>query len=180
MLPRTVASRYSAALLALAVETGAVDAVGKDLARVEAEMSRLPLLAQAFSSPTIPNQVKKDFCRRLFAREVGPAVLNFLFLIIDKGREKLLNLMLEQYQDLVRRQQNIVPVKVVSAVSLDPGLRTTLESQLVQHLGRGITLDCRVDPNLLGGLVITMDDHIIDASVAGRLKKLRESLVHPA
>ena len=160
----------------LADEAGAIDAVDEELGRIITTLAGHGQLARALMSPSIPAAVKKDIGRKIFAGETSPLVMKFLFLLIDKEREKLLELIVEQYRELARQSRGTVLARVTTAVSIDQALQDQVTEQLAVHLGRRVVLESVVDPDILGGMVIVIGDRMIDASVSGRLEQLRERL----
>jgi F-type H+-transporting ATPase subunit delta len=103
--------------------------------------------------------------------------LRFLLVVTDKGRERLFAEMALAYQDRVDVMLGRVRAEVVTAQDADPALRTEIHRSLEAKLGRTVVPIFRVDPELIGGVVVRVEDQIIDASLRRRFTDLRRRLL---
>jgi F-type H+-transporting ATPase subunit delta len=120
---------------------------------------------------------RAEAIRAAFAGKVDEIFLNFLLVLNDHDRLDLLRPILAAYRELYDRRQNRVRVEVRSAVPLPEDQLHRLRDELRQMMRREPILEPRVDPELLGGLVIRVEDWLYDASVRARLEGIRDQLI---
>lgn len=161
---------YAEALLAAAEKAGNADVVVGQLEEmVSGALAEHPELAAAFSSPRVSVDEKSRILDRLFADKLDPMVLRFLKVVAGRGRlgyvRNIASAARAQRDEALGRTVALV----TTAVPLDDSLRGQVIERLATKLGREIVLRERVDPALVGGLVIRVGDIVYDSSVAGRL-----------
>lgn len=177
MAEKAIVRRYTKALFDLAHQRELVDVVRADLAGVEAVMRAAPRLGRVLRAPTIAPARKRELVRTAFAGRVNDLTLRFLDLVVEKRREEILPDVPEEFQRLAYQMLNIVPVEVTSAVPLTPEEALRLVAALQQRTGKRIELHERVDAALMGGAMLRIGDTVMDGSVRGRLRQLRDRLM---
>lgn len=133
---------------------------------LEAAVARLP--QPDADPPSIQAQV---------AERVGRQVARLVELLVERRRVGLLPRVAEAYRQLLYAERGIVEAEVASAAPLTEAERDALRERLERLAGRQVELRERVDPGLLGGLVVRIGDRLYDASVRGRLERLRTQLI---
>jgi len=133
---------------------------------LEASAARLPAPE---ADPTV--------IRRQVAERVGRQVARLLALLVERRRVALLPRVADAYRRLLYDRRGIVEAEVASAAPLTDGERDALRGHLERLAGRRVELRERLDPSLLGGLVVRIGDRLYDASVRGRLERLRTQLL---
>lgn len=171
-----VGKRYARALFELAQEKGLSEQVAGELAEVAGLVEAVPEMATFLASKRIGREEKKKTIIQLFTGKLSPLTLNFLQLLVDKGREAELPQVERYFRKLLRESQGLVEGEVTTAVPLTEEEVTRLEAELSQGLGRRVKLASRVDTSLLGGLVVKIGDRVIDGSLRTRLERLREKM----
>lgn len=195
-----VARRYARALFEAAEAAGAAVNVGRDLEAVVSALWADEQLRVFFLSERAPAEAKKRLIEELTcggeptaarpetgakapasgtARGVHPYVRSFLLLVVDKRREAFVPDMAREYGALADRAQGLTDVQVRTAVPLEKKDQDALASVLAGKLGRQVRLVFAVNPALLGGVQIKVDDKLFDASLKRRLERLREHLAKP-
>jgi F-type H+-transporting ATPase subunit delta len=172
-----VARVYGQALLDAATKQHKADEVleeYRDL--VESALKPNPQLAAFFANKTINKEKKAELLRKAFAGRVSDLLANFLQVLNEHERLELLEPILQAYVELNNERARRVVVEVRSAVPLLDHQRERLANELRQSLRLEPVLDARVDPDLLGGLVVRVGDWLYDASVKNRLETLRNQL----
>jgi F-type H+-transporting ATPase subunit delta len=172
-----VARVYGQALLDAATKQHKADEVleeYRDL--VESALKPNPQLAAFFANKTINKEKKAELLRKAFAGRVSDLLANFLQVLNEHERLELLGPILQAYVELNNERARRVVVEVRSAVPLLDHQRERLANELRQSLRLEPVLDARVDPDLLGGLVVRVGDWLYDASVKNRLETLRNQL----
>jgi F-type H+-transporting ATPase subunit delta len=172
------AGAYAQALLELAVEQGCPDEIGLELqalAQAAGEVADLPTF---LASPVIPLARKREVLSRSLSGKLSPLVLELLNCLLRRERSALLEAVTDQYRCLLQARNRQVQIRVEAAVPLDPAVAAELEAVLGRELGMTPILQVEVVPELLGGLRLTVGGRVVDASVSGRLQRLRDTLVN--
>ncbi len=173
-----VARVYADALLKAAAEHGRGAEVLDELnALVGDVFRREPELEQFLASPAVGRERKGEVIRRTFEGRASELLVNFLYVLNNHDRLDVLRGVRAVYNDLFDRSQNRVRVVVRSAVPLAGDQRERIASELREAFGKEPVLHASVDPALLGGLVVQVDDWVYDASVRTRLELIRKQLV---
>jgi F-type H+-transporting ATPase subunit delta len=172
-----VAKRYAAALFKTAVNADMIDNVESDLGLITYSLETIPRLAEVLEHPLIPSERKKEIVTDVFSDKVSEISLNFLYLVIDKRREKILADVEAEFVKLANELRGVEPVEVATAVPLTADERTALQEKLEKLTGKKAELHITLDPTLIGGLKIRIGDRIIDGSIAGYLASLRNKLL---
>jgi len=173
--PTTSARRYAEAAFELALRDG--DAAGWR-ADLEAAAARLrdPRLAAVLENQGLPLEGRSELLRAALGARIRPPVVNLALLLLRRGRSELLSRVAAEFARLDRARQGITEALATSASPLEPAVVKALGERLSELTGGGIELTRRVDPDLLGGIVVQLGDRLIDGSVRGRLERLRHQL----
>jgi len=163
---------YADALFSLAGETG--EDLCDDLAVVQAVFREEPGYLDLLSSPGIPLSQRLEAIRQALEGRVSPTVCSFVKLLCEQGHIRLFDACADAYAAMDRAARRQVVAKVTSAVPLTEEQQSRLVSKLSALSGRQVTLDCAVDPTLLGGLTVHMDGNVLDGSVTHRLREMKE------
>ncbi|MZP30771.1 F0F1 ATP synthase subunit delta [Heliobacterium undosum] len=178
MLTGAVARRYAQALLEIGTQTKNLDALEAELGRFIEMIDNHPELQRVLFHPSIVVAEKKDLVGKLLATGAfSETARAFILLVIDRRRENYFADIFREFVRLANKVRNIEEARVTSAVELAPEQVERLRSQLAAATGKEIVLRQQVDPSLIGGLVVAFGDRIIDGSVAGKIRDLRESLL---
>jgi F-type H+-transporting ATPase subunit delta len=171
-----VTTRYATALFETAKEHQLLDLFREQLKGVIEQIEGEEKFKQLLNSPQITGVQKKQIFEDVFKEAIHPYLLNFIFLVLDKGRQKYLKGIFLVFQDLVYKEKDILSVRVVSAVELKEEQLTALKEKLKSQFQKEIILQDKIDPSIVGGLIIYAGDKIIDGSVQNKLAKLKNNL----
>ncbi len=169
------ASRYSQALLDLAIEQGNLDTIAADMkfmAEVCAENHDLELMLE---SPIVKADKKIAVLNAVFD-QFDKVTKSFVELIVKNRREGLLPQIAASFDAQLKEYKGIVPVKLVSAKPLDAGVKKTILSNLEKSVKGTLEVTEELNPDLIGGFIVRMGDTQIDASVASQLGQLKTRL----
>jgi F-type H+-transporting ATPase subunit delta len=170
------ARRYARALLDVAVAQGDTT-VGPALDELAALFTGHADLRTVLLHPTVPIEKKTAVVAALMGRGHRSALLERLVaLLIEKDRVEILPLVAESYRRLWNAHRGVVEVEAVSARELDDAEAGAVKAAASQVAGKQAELRRRVDPSLLGGLLLRMEGRVYDGSVRARLRSLRERL----
>ena len=178
MTDRKLANRYAEALFGAARDAGEVDRVGEQLTDLERTIVSSPELHGLLSHPEFAVERKMAVVRQVFDDSLLATVLSFLRLLLKGQRLALLSAIAEQYQDLINRWRGIVPGEVRTVIPLTEEQRARLEAALNRLVSGRLVLENRIDPEILGGVVVRLSDRVIDGTVRHRLARLRATLAH--
>lgn len=169
------ARRYADALFSLAVDRGTIDTWAAELERLGSQVSA-PGAARVLSMPSIGLGAKRAALETL-AGPLSPEVLFLVNLLLERKRTDLLPQVAEAFADRVRQHRGIEMAEVTTAVPLGAAEQTLVVERLEQYLKGRVDLTTRVDPAIIGGVVVRVGDQLFDASVRGKLEQLRRRLV---
>lgn len=169
------AIRYAKALIDLANEQGQIDAIYKDMEFVRDTVSANRDLGQLLNSPIVNVDKKVTILNSIFQDNVSSLSTQFMQVITRKGRESLLGEIADAYVEMVKKRKNIQSAVVTTATPLTEELRAEL-LELVKSWNNGeVDLTEKVDPEILGGFVLTVNDRMVDASVSSKFRQLRRT-----
>jgi F-type H+-transporting ATPase subunit delta len=170
----TVAIRYAKALLGLAEEQNAVEAVKDDMVLFYKTVRSSPELGAVLANPVVPHGKKKAILADIFSAKINKVSLAMFNIMVNKGRAEVLYTTSHEFIALYDIKYNITYAKVVSAAELSEANKKMLFDEVQKAIGGVIKLNTQVDPSLIGGFVITVGDRQIDTSVATSLKKIKK------
>jgi F-type H+-transporting ATPase subunit delta len=174
-----IARVYASALFGAAKDRGKLDAIRDQLGQFADALSETRELQLFFFSPYFSSAEKSDGLKRAVAN-AEPELLNFLELLIEKHRMPVIFRIRRHYDALWAKENKRLGVTVTSAVELDPEVVQRIGSEIEQQTGNIVELQSRVDPDILGGLVLQVGNMVLDTSIRNRLEKLRKSVAQAA
>ncbi|SJZ48062.1 F0F1 ATP synthase subunit delta [Selenihalanaerobacter shriftii] len=176
MINNQIAKRYSQALFELAVEKSKVKELQDDLIEVLDTIEEHEELNEVIYHPRISREDKKSLLDELFGSKISQTLLNFLKLLIDKRREKTLEAILDQYIELANQENKILEIEVETAVELSDDNSVKLKEKLEELTNTEVILDIKINPELIGGLVLKIGDKVIDGSLHKYLQVMKDNL----
>jgi F-type H+-transporting ATPase subunit delta len=126
-------------------------------------------------SPYFSTEEKKNGLERALSG-ADDVLMRFLELLVEKHRMPVLFRIRQEYESLVEDAEHRLGVEITSAIELDPQMAAGVAEQIGKHTGRRIDLHRRVDPEIIGGLIVRVGNSILDASVRTRLESLRRQV----
>ncbi|MCK6610307.1 MAG: ATP synthase F1 subunit delta [Bacteroidia bacterium] len=173
-----VSNRYAKSLLDLAREKNSVEQVFGDISSFKTALDKNPALANLMKSPIVNGDKKLAVVKQLFANAFNPVTMTFFEIVIRKKREyfayDIAQAFIEQYNSL----NNITTASVVTAVSLSDSNQQEIQSLIEKGTGKKVILSTKVDPSLIGGLVVQIEGKLLDASISGKLRKAKQELIN--
>jgi F-type H+-transporting ATPase subunit delta len=167
---------YANALFEAAQEQGKLEPVGEQLAQlVEAERA-VPELRELLRNPQLDPRARRAALEDVLGG-TEELLRNFLLVLSDKGRAGQLEEIAAEFERLVAEAEGVVHAELTTAVELSDDEAQKLLEQIEQASGRKVEATRTVDPDLIGGIVLQVGSHRLDASVRGRLDRLRRQLV---
>jgi F-type H+-transporting ATPase subunit delta len=169
-----VAARYAGALFELAGENAAADAVGADLDRFDALVAGSEDLQRLIRSPVFDAEQQIAALGAILGRAgIGGLAANFIKLVAAKRRLFTIRDMVRGYRALLAQSKGIVRAEVTVAEPLPDALLAEVRQALAGVAGKDIALDMRINPQIIGGMVVKLGSRMIDASLKTKLNALR-------
>jgi F-type H+-transporting ATPase subunit delta len=173
--PVAAARRYAEAAFQVALAEDQLDRWKADLA-LAAELFGRPEVAQVVDSPAVPLVQRLAVTAGLLEGRIAPASLRLVNLLVQRGRAGALSRVSDEYARLLNAHRGVVMATVTSAVPLTADETAEIRSRVEAMAGSRVELRAEVDPDLIGGLTIQVRDRLLDASIRGRLERLRDQL----
>lgn len=171
-----VSERYAQSLYEVAKEDGKAQPILSELQVVREAFADNPDLMKVLNTPSIGLPEKKNILDQVFGGRIDPFLLNFLMLITEKRRIGLLHDMADAYKQQLYLEEGICEVRAITAAPLSAELAEKLQNKMCAVTGKKVVLETRVDPTILGGIVVKVDNRQIDTSVKTKLSELAQQL----
>jgi F-type H+-transporting ATPase subunit delta len=168
-----IAQVYSRALFEVAKEHGKLDDVREQLGQFADALEHNRDLAVFFFSPYFSTDEKKDGLRRA-VQGADPTFVNFLETLLERHRMPAIYRIRAEYERLWDDENKLLPVEVTSAIDLDAATVKSIGDRIGEQTGQHVELTSKVDPSILGGIVLRVGNQILDASIKNRLDQLRK------
>jgi F-type H+-transporting ATPase subunit delta len=167
---------FGRAFAELVVERRELEAAIKDLEKAR-EAFALPEMEKFFAHPLVPRTAKLELLERIFGEAQSGVFLPFLKVVVLRRREKFLRPIILAALYRCLELLGMAVVSITSAVELDEALKEKIVGRLAAYLGRPVYPEFRVNPRLLGGMVIRCEDRVLDLSVLGLLERMEDTLL---
>ncbi|MDG1512738.1 MAG: ATP synthase F1 subunit delta [Mariniblastus sp.] len=171
---------YARALLAFAADAGNVDQLVDELGEVVEAINGVAGLRDALESPRVGVESKVNLLDKAFAGKVEKGLLHFLKVVGNKGRFDCLGAIASSAKTLRDEMSGRVQAVVTSASPMDSEVVGRITDQLSKTLGKDVSLQVLVDPEILGGIVVRVGDTVYDGSVVNQLSQVRARAVKRA
>ncbi|HOP77826.1 MAG: ATP synthase F1 subunit delta [Thermogutta sp.] len=173
-----IAAVYAEAFLNVTEKSGETESAIAELdAIVDEVLKPHPRFAEILGSNIISHEEKVGIIDRVFKGRVSQLVLNFLKVLSRRGRLDIFLPIVHAIHEEFDRRRGIVPVRVVTAAPLDEKLSEQLATRLRGLIQGEPRVSYRVDPRVIGGIVIEIGDKVIDASVSAQLERLKKQII---
>ncbi|MBM5796636.1 MAG: F0F1 ATP synthase subunit delta [Cyanobacteria bacterium M_surface_9_m1_291] len=177
-LLNSLATPYAEALIQVCESRKETDTVAEQVRDLLAIWNESGVLRDAMASPVLEPEAKKAALAALFGSQLTESLQNLLKLLADRQRIAVLDSVLLRFLELYRQLRNITLAKVTSATPLSDEQQAQLNAKVQAIAGtKSVEFDLKVDPALIGGFVVSLDSQVIDASLAGQVRRLGLELV---
>ena len=169
-----VGGRYAQALFDIAEDDGIIDHVAADLESIRGLMDQSPDFARLVRSPVFSTEDQlKGMDAVLLQGKAYQATRNFAGVLIKNRRLFVISDVIENFRKLVAHHKNEVSAEVTSAKALTPQQADDVRQTLKAHAGQDVRITAKVDPSILGGLVVKIGSRMIDSSIKTKLANLK-------
>ena len=177
MINSKAAKRYAKALLTLSQEQGVIEEVLEDIKTINETINGSRDLLLALKSPIVKPTEKISILDEIFSKHIGTLTKQFILLIAEKERAALLPSITVSFFALYNEAVGIIEVTLNTAFKLEDHQLDSITKTLESITNKRVKLHIEVEPSLLGGITIQMEDTVIDGSVRHKLNELEHTLL---
>lgn len=170
------AKRYAKALLEVAKEHNAITTIKEEFGSLVETLRTHKEMQMLLTHPQVELEDKKTLLTGALSG-ASSYLVNFLKLMVDKGREAILTETYAAFVELVNQYEGVVEATITSATLLDQATIDEIVAAFSKQLGKQVRAKNNVDSALLGGIVVRIGDRLYDGSVKGKLNRLSKSLI---
>ena len=168
--------RYAKALFSLGKETDRLTSLLEDISRVQLLCHQSDDLMQLLNNPVIKTSRKISIVKKVLQPNISDLALRFILLVIEHQRESDIAGICRHFIYLVRVDQGILPAVVTTANHPSPEVLEAIHQSLEKETGKKIELSYKVNPAIIGGMIIRIEDFQYDGSISAQLNKVRAAL----
>jgi F-type H+-transporting ATPase subunit delta len=181
LIEESLATGYAQALFEVADKRGGADDIEKDLDGIKNLLGTNRKFRDILYHPSITKTDKKDIINKTIAPQCSSKwVKNLLYILVDKRRERMLDYLPDVFKGVARRIRGVVSVKVQTAFPLTETRLVKLKENLEKLTKKKVELETEVNKEIIGGMIIRIENKIIDGSVINHLKNLKKNLLKTA
>lgn len=173
-----IAARYAKSLMELAQEKGLLEQVNYDMRNLQIVVKENPALLNVLKSPIIKSDKKAAVMNAVFGNTFNKLTMLFIDKVTSRRREMLLPLMAEEFLRQYNVLNGIQSATVISASVLNAGMQAAVKEFIEKETNGRVDLKAVVNPDIIGGLVIRIEDSLYDSSIAKKLNRLKKELIH--
>jgi len=171
--------RYAKAFFSLAKEKNNLNQLKNDVELVSTVCRESVDFIHLLENPVIKQSKKEEIISLIFSDKINRFTLDFLHLVIRKKREAHIPAICRYFLSLARKDQNIQSAVLTTATKTDPETIEKIIAQIEKEMKVKIELSTQIKPEIIGGMILRLDDKQYDASIATQLKKIRQNLLEP-
>jgi F-type H+-transporting ATPase subunit delta len=172
----SAARRYAEAVFQLAERDNTLDRWRDDL-RLAAEVAADERVAKVVKSPMVAMERREELVGDLLGKRLAKPAFSLVRLLVQRGNLELVGPISTEFQRLLNKKRGVVSALVTSAAPLTPDEDAAIRVRVAELTGATVDVTTTVDTGLIGGVTVRIGDRLIDASVRGRLERLREQLL---
>jgi F-type H+-transporting ATPase subunit delta len=170
-----IAQVYARALFEVAKERDNLDEIHEELGAFTKALEENRELAVFFFSPYFSSEEKKNGLERAVT-DADPIFMNFLETLLERHRMPVIFRIRARFEQLWDEEKKLLPVEITSSVELDKEIVAQIGDRIGEQTGQQVELSSKVDPDILGGLVVRVGNFVLDASIRNRLNQLRKQV----
>jgi F-type H+-transporting ATPase subunit delta len=170
-----IAEVYARALFEVALDQDKLDKIHEQLGQFADALDENADLRRFFFSPYFSTEEKKEGLKKTVNGAEEP-FMNFLEALLERHRMPVIFRIRSRFDQLWEEERKLLPVQVTSAVELDEDTIKQIGERIGEQVGRQVELSSKVDPEILGGMVLRVGNFVLDASIRNRLEQLRKQV----
>jgi F-type H+-transporting ATPase subunit delta len=169
--------RYAKALFNLGKEKNLIRPLHKDILKIYTLCKNSEDFLHLLDNPVISSFQKKEIFQEIFKPHISELAMRFIQLVTENHREVEIPGICRNFIDRVRADQGILPASVTTAGKLTPGTLEQIQASLEKETGKEIELTEKVNPSIIGGMILRIEDIQYDGSIATQLKKIKTAML---
>ncbi|HYE84631.1 MAG TPA: ATP synthase F1 subunit delta [Clostridia bacterium] len=170
--------RYSQSLFEAALDQKKLELTFEELAGLKMVMEDNQAFFKVLEYPFITLNEKIKIVNEVFGKSFDTIICDFLKILIEKDRVYLLDEILEDFEELYYDYKKLLKVRITTAFELDEDYRERLKSKLAEIFEQEVVVEVSIDSSIVGGIYIKAKDKIIDATVKGKLDRMKDNLLY--
>jgi len=171
---------YAEALFQVARAEETLDRVEEELTRLNKSLDANSELREFLSNPQISSDGKKSALFQIFGGKISPITLHWMNMVVDQGRQRRLPAIIEAFLTLTEDARDKVTAEVITSIPLSEDLAKSLEQELSKITKKRVFLKPMVDDSILGGVIVKIENKVIDGSVKHRLEEMKNEMIKTA
>jgi F-type H+-transporting ATPase subunit delta len=168
---------YAEALFQVARAEEALDRVEEELTRLNKSLESNAELREFLSTLQISPDGKKSALSQIFGQKISPITLHWIDMVVDQGRQRRLPAIIEAFLTLAQEAREKVTAEVITSIPLSEDLAKRLEQELSKITKKRVFLKPMVDDSILGGVIVKIENKVIDGSVRHRLEEIKKEMI---
>jgi len=171
---------YAEALFQVARAEEMLDRVEEELTRLNKSLDSNAELREFLSTPQISSDGKKSALFQIFGGKISPITLHWMNTVVDQGRQRRLPVIIEAFLKLTEDARDKITAEVITSIPLSEDLSKRLEQELSKITKKRVFLKPMVDDSILGGVIVKIENKVIDGSVRHRLEEIKNEMIKTA
>jgi F-type H+-transporting ATPase subunit delta len=171
---------YAEALFQVARAEETLNRVEEELTRLNKSLDSNAELREFLSNPQIASDGKKSAFSQIFGGKISPITLHWMNMVVDQGRQRRLPMIIEAFLTLAQEAREKITAEVITSIPLSEDLAKRLEQELSKATKKRVFLKPIVDDSILGGVIVKIENKVIDGSVKHRLEEIRNEMIKTA
>ncbi|MEE4286412.1 MAG: ATP synthase F1 subunit delta [Mariniphaga sp.] len=169
--------RYAKAIFSLAKEKNQLSSLKEDMDLISNACSQSEDFILLLKSPVVKTSEKVHIIKLIFQKKISALSLQFLELVTQNNREVFIPLICRNVLTLIRKEKNIKTAVITTAQEMDKKLLEKAAKILENELGTQVELSAKVNPHLIGGMILRIDNKQYDASILTKLNKIKQEML---
>ncbi|WP_372946723.1 ATP synthase F1 subunit delta [Mariniphaga sp.] len=169
--------RYAKAIFSLAKEKNQLVSLKEDMDLISGVSSQSEDFILLLKSPVVKTSKKVHIIQLIFQKKISSLTLQFLELVVQNNREVFIPSICRNVLTLIRKEKNIKTAVITTAQAIDEKLLQKAKKILEEELGTKVELSAKVNSELIGGMILRIDDKQYDASILTQLNKLKQEML---
>jgi F-type H+-transporting ATPase subunit delta len=174
-----ISVRYAKALFQSSLEKNKLDSVNEDMLFIS-EICKAPETREFLSSPVISPSKKEAIFHKMFQGNVDELTISLLDLLVKNGRDSFLPAVARQFIHETKKYKGITESVLTTAVKVDEKIKKQISDLISDVFRTKVDIKEVVDPDIIGGFILQIDDNYIDASIKNKLRKIKKELIGSA
>lgn len=174
----SIARRYAKSLIELMLDSeNNQEEIKSDLKNVEEILNSSPELNSVMTNPIVSAYDKEQIINSVFERDTNETTRNFLKLLVEKNRFNLIFQIVDTFNKMLDKINNLTQVSVTGAIELDENVKNEIENKIKEKLNKEINITYNTDNSIIAGLIYKIEDDVLDTSLKHKLEELKKELI---